>query len=136
MSATAERDLWAYLTAQPALAPLVGDRVYAIEPPADPVYPAIVYQVTDGENFDSNEGPGELNALSIALHVLDTDYLRMKLIRSILKTLLGGFRGVMGDTHVHLIALGHDRAEYQDVWLGARTGLYHQAVEIELFYFS
>jgi len=87
-------DLVAYLQAMPAIAALVGTRIYPLVIPQRDTLPALRYQRIDTPRERSHSGSSHLAHPRIQLSVHALTYAETEAIATVLRTVLDGTAGV------------------------------------------
>jgi hypothetical protein len=93
-----EQDLRAYLLAKPAIAALVGDRMYPERLPQRAALPAITYQRVFGTSLFTHDGAAGLGRGRLQLDCWGSTYQQSAELAEAVRAELAGYLGPMGGT--------------------------------------
>lgn len=131
MAMTIDEALYAYLTdATTQTGAIIDDRLYPLELPQNPTYPAATYQQINSQlTATGQNAPGDLEDALIQFDAYATSHMAAKALAKALRGDLSGFRGTMGEVSVGAI---HFQNEY-DFW-GAKAGVWRITLEFKFLF--
>jgi hypothetical protein len=107
-----DNSLYSYLLAQAPLSNLISDRLYPGILPEEAGYPAVAYIRVSTPRLYGIGGPMGYAEPRIQFSAFARTYAETVNVIAALRTILDGFRGVMGDTNVREISSDNELGEH------------------------
>jgi hypothetical protein len=95
-----ERGLVAHLKAAPAVAALVGERIYHERLPQKPTYPAITYARTSTDRYMTLQGPANISQVRIGLDCWASTAAELDALSTAVRAAVAGVTGTLGPTSI------------------------------------
>lgn len=106
-------DLVTLVTADVAVAALIGMRMYPLQIPSDGVLPAMAYQqISEPGIYTHDRGDIGLAVTRVQLTVQATDYAGGRAVLNAVRAVLTGYRGTVGSTQFQAIFIKNMRDEW------------------------
>lgn len=122
-----------YLAAQPGITQLIGDRIYPVKLPQDPVMPAVTYhristapvKTLDGANPSYQRVRLQFSCWGEDDPGRSSGYASAKAVAAQIRKVLQDYRGTMGGIEVLYIDVDGERDLYED-----ETDSYHVPIDV------
>lgn len=127
-----EEAIFAHLSADAGVSAAVSDRVYPVELPRPPLYPAIVYHRISAPREHTHDGSAKFASPRFQFDCLAGTFLEARRIQEAVRVALDGFKGTMGGVggvEVHGAFVEDDRS---DLETGAddELGVYSMSIDV------
>ncbi|MEQ8251576.1 MAG: DUF3168 domain-containing protein [Oceanibaculum nanhaiense] len=122
-----ERQFAAWLSAQPVVSALLGDRIYPLVLPQNSGLPAATYQRIGGERFYDLDGGARPKRVTLQLDSWAADYAGAKALAGAIESVLDGYAGPMGDLVVSRSVILREDEEHED-----QTKLWRVSVDYQI----
>lgn len=110
-----EQGLRAHLLADESVAAIVGPRVYALQLPQRPTYPAITFRRVGVQRFPTLDGGPELAGVRVQVDCMATGYEAAKNLAAAVRGALHGHRGDLGGVVVQSVELDGGETDLDEV---------------------
>lgn len=95
-----EQGIDSYLSGLAAVTNLIGDRLYPVNLPQNPTYPALTYTQISEISIVAHDGAGDLMMCRFQFDCFALSYAGVKALARALRRALDGFKGTMGEVTV------------------------------------
>ena len=121
-----------YLRNNDQLNEITGKRIYAIRPEREDAYPYAVFKV-DATEFGHTMKDGDgVCKRQVSITCVDTDTVRLEQVTELLREMLQGFRGRVGDTEIRSTFMRGESDVYVDPPEGVDVGPAATILTIEM----
>lgn len=110
---TIQEDFYTYLSAHASLSS-VGTRIYPLELPQGPTYPAIVYRQVSTRPLMYHGGASGLRFKGFQFDCYGSTYNQAATTASALRTVLNGYQGTMDSVEVEAVLLQNESDDFGD----------------------
>ena len=109
-----EKVIYSKLSGDSDVSALVATRIYPVNLPQKPTYPAIVYTRISGERAYSLGGPSDLASPRFQIDCFASTYSAAKDLASKIRSAINGFRGTVAGVLVQGVFLENDNDIFED----------------------
>lgn len=109
-----EKAIYSKLSGDADVSGLVSSRIYPVNLPQTPTYPAIVYSRVSGQRAHSLSGASNIASPRVQVDAFATTYSGAKDLAAKIRAALNGFRGTVAGITIHGIFLESDNDIFDD----------------------